>query len=64
MANYENYMALCSEKTLQSNNKGFFMQFVEHVNENAGNEWIVNVFGKLEHDSERIRIIYANPKVN
>lgn len=52
------YATICSEKTLQSNEKGFFMQFVNGVVTEAGEEWIREVFGSLKSDRERIRIIY------
>lgn len=54
----KDYAAICSEKTLQSNEKGFFMQFVENVTEEAGEEWIRKCFGQLKNDKERIRIVY------
>ncbi|KAF5269624.1 hypothetical protein FQR65_LT05963 [Abscondita terminalis] len=52
------YFQRCSEKTLQTNEKGFFLQFADHVADIAGSKWIKNVFGKLQSDSERIKIIY------
>ncbi|GJQ85448.1 hypothetical protein Trydic_g23873 [Trypoxylus dichotomus] len=52
------YTTICSEKTLQSNEKGFFMQFVEIVAKEAGEEWIQSTFGSLKSDKERIKIIY------
>ena len=60
----ETYTAKCSEKTLQSNERGFFMQFVEHVVQNVGEDWIENVFGKLKEDKERVRIIYEFEQVS
>lgn len=56
-------MQLCSEKTLQSDKEGFFLQFVNSVAESVGEKWIKNVFGKLKTDNERIRIIYEDKKV-
>lgn len=58
-----NYQALCSEKTLQSDPKGFFMSFVEHVIASVGDVWVEEVFGKLKTDGERIRTIYEDKKV-
>lgn len=58
------YLALCSEKTLQSDPKGFFMSFVSHVVDNVGNVWIEEVFGKLSTDAERIRAIYEDKTVS
>ncbi|KAJ8922977.1 hypothetical protein NQ315_001525 [Exocentrus adspersus] len=53
------YMTICSERTLQTNSKGFFMNFAQLVSENAGDRWIKNVFGKLKTDRDRIRILYT-----
>lgn len=60
----EKYLKICSEKTLQTNSKGFFMDFVEIVAKNAGETWIRNVFGKLQSDKERIRLIYQSEEVS
>lgn len=60
----KNYMSLCSEKTLQSNDRGFFMSFVDRVNELAGEQWINSVFGKLQNDSQRIRRVYEDDAVS
>lgn len=57
------YATACSEKTLQSNEKGFFMQFVQHVRQSARDQWIESVFGKLQTDAERIAIIYTDNQV-
>ncbi|KAF2893355.1 hypothetical protein ILUMI_12818 [Ignelater luminosus] len=54
----KDYLVRCSQKTLQTNEKGFFLQFANHVAEVAGKNWIKNVFGKLKTDRERIRIIF------
>lgn len=64
MNNYQNYMTVCSERTLQSSNKGFFMQFVDNVSECAGKDWVLNVFGTLKSDRERIRLIYEDKTVS
>lgn len=58
-----NYLALCSEKTLQSDPKGFFMSFVGHVVATVGDEWIEEVFGGLKTDGERIRALFEDKKV-
>lgn len=56
--NDHQYLKICSEKTLQTNDKGFFMDFVRMVSENAGEAWIKNVFGKVKSNRERIDILY------
>ncbi|XP_050511359.1 SET and MYND domain-containing protein DDB_G0284059-like isoform X1 [Diabrotica virgifera virgifera] len=62
MAEFEDmaYRTKCSERTLQTEVKGFFMDFVELVKDRAGKTWIQNTFGKLKTDSERIRSIYTS----
>lgn len=60
----KHYMSICSEKTLQSNNKGFFMSFVDRVAEVVGEKWIISVFGNLKTDRERIKCIFENGAVS
>lgn len=57
------YRNLCSEKTLQSNSQGFFMNFVEHFLDHVDSEWVKSVFGKLSTDQERIKFIYESNEV-
>ncbi|XP_044252306.1 SET and MYND domain-containing protein DDB_G0273589-like [Tribolium madens] len=59
----EKYLEICSEKTLQIDKEGFFLQFAKTVAENVGEKWVKNVFGKLKTDSERIRVIYENDEI-
>lgn len=56
-------MQICSEKTLQTNKEGFFLNFAEYVCEEVGENWVKNTFGKLKSDRERIRVIYQDDKV-
>lgn len=58
------YRKICSEKTLQTNSKGFFLDFVEIVSEHAGDRWIKNTFGKLKTDKDRIRAIFNFEEVS
>ncbi|XP_060521878.1 SET and MYND domain-containing protein 4 [Cylas formicarius] len=53
------YREICSEKTLQSNGKGFFLTFVECVEQNAGKEWIETRFGRLKTDKERLKTVFV-----
>lgn len=57
------YMKICSEKTLQTNSKGFFMDFVQLVSDNAGAMWIKNVFGIQKSDIQRIKSLYDYEEV-
>uniref|UniRef100_A0AAR5QBJ1 Protein-lysine N-methyltransferase SMYD4 n=1 Tax=Dendroctonus ponderosae TaxID=77166 RepID=A0AAR5QBJ1_DENPD len=58
----DQYRNLCSEKTLQSNSQGFFMNFVEHLLNHVGPEWVKTVFGKLSTDQDRIKCVYESNK--
>ncbi|EFA09316.2 SET and MYND domain-containing protein 4-like Protein [Tribolium castaneum] len=59
----EKYLEICSEKTLQVDKEGFFLQFAKTVAENVGEKWVKNIFGKLKTDSQRIRIIYKDDEI-
>ncbi|XP_066159311.1 SET and MYND domain-containing protein 4-like [Euwallacea fornicatus] len=56
----EQFRKICSEKTLQSNSKGFFLDFYNLVAEEVGIEWIKGEFGKLKTDEERIEFVYKS----
>ncbi|VEN35061.1 unnamed protein product, partial [Callosobruchus maculatus] len=58
----KSYTAICSEKTLQTNENGFFMSFVGLVLKSAGEKWVKNVFGKLNSDDRRVRMIFESPQ--
>ncbi|KAG5899048.1 hypothetical protein JTB14_000072 [Gonioctena quinquepunctata] len=64
MAEYsdDKYTTICSERTLQTNSNGFFMDFVQLVKEHAGESWINKNFGKLKSDKERIRSIFQSER--
>lgn len=58
------YRQICSEKTLQSNSKGFFMDFTDFVVQEVGNKWIQKCFGSLRSDEERIKVLYSSKEVS
>lgn len=58
------YRQICSEKTLQSNSKGFFLDFTEFVVQEVGNKWIQKFFGSLRTDEERIKGLYSSKEVS
>lgn len=58
------YTEICSEKTLQSNEKGFFMTFVDRAAYIAGDHWINSNFGNLNTDLERIKAVYEDETVS
>lgn len=59
-----NYAARCSEKTLQSDDDGFFLSFADNLAEIAGDVWIEKTFGKLRSDREKLNILYTYEPVS
>ncbi|XP_075212677.1 protein-lysine N-methyltransferase SMYD4-like [Lycorma delicatula] len=56
------YTSICSAATLQSDKKGFFQSFADHVTETAGPEW-VKQFGSLQTDQEKINKCFHDKKI-
>ncbi|XP_044759990.1 SET and MYND domain-containing protein 4 [Coccinella septempunctata] len=56
----QNYATRCSEKTLQSDDEGFFLSLADNLAELAGNTWIEKCFGKLKNDREKLRSLYTH----
>lgn len=57
------YTTICSEKTIQSETKGFFLDFADNVIHFAGLDWLNNTFGKLKNDRARIKALLADDQV-
>jgi hypothetical protein len=58
------FTSLCSQKTLQSHNDGFFNLFYQSVCENfEGENWLNDVYKKLPDDKEKLRALYDDPTV-
>ena len=53
------YTALCSTKTLQSQEQGFFLDFAEQVSAAVSGKWIKNTLGGLRSDEERVRACWG-----
>lgn len=60
----QRFTQVCSEKTIQSDPKGFFSEFYNEIREICGIEWIKEKFGKLKNDEERILLIFNDPKIS
>ncbi|XP_043267870.1 SET and MYND domain-containing protein 4-like isoform X3 [Venturia canescens] len=57
------YRTLCSLETLRSSSKGFFRDFIESVVEEAGEVWIREIFGRLNNDLDRVKLVLTDPRV-
>lgn len=65
----ERFTAVCSSKTVQADENGFFESFYCAVVESFENksEWknfLINVFGKCESDREKLQLLYEDPSVS
>lgn len=59
----EFYRSLCSSETLRSGSKGFFRDFSESVMDAAGETWIREIFGRINSDVDRIKLVLTDPRV-
>lgn len=58
------YTTICSEKTIQSETQGFFLDFADNVIQFAGLDWLNNTFGKLRNNRERIQALLTDDQVS
>ncbi|KAL1494325.1 hypothetical protein ABEB36_009940 [Hypothenemus hampei] len=58
------YRQICSEKTLQSNSQGFFLDCYNMFIQEAGNKWIKTIFGKAKSDKERLELLYKSQETS
>ncbi|XP_034230717.1 uncharacterized protein LOC117639272 [Thrips palmi] len=56
------FTQMCSDATLQSDRRGFFLDLVEAVTDGAGIAF-VEEFAKLKDDRQRLETCYSHPKV-
>jgi SET and MYND domain-containing protein 4 len=58
------FTSLCSQKTLQAHNEGFFNLFYQSVCENfEGENWLNDVYKKLPDDRAKLLALYDDPTV-
>lgn len=57
---------LCSTKTVQSNDEGFFNEFYKSVEEGFSDDpnWLKNVFHTKNGDLEKLKCVYEDPAVS
>lgn len=56
--------SLCSSKTVQSEEQGFFSEFYASVLDACGNDWIENDFKNLKTDREKFLSLFDDTNVN
>ncbi|GLV38670.1 SET and MYND domain containing class 4 member 2 [Carabus blaptoides fortunei] len=54
---------MCSERTLQSDTNGFFLQFADHVVNFAGTDWLNQSFAKIQSDRGRIETLFHDTQI-
>ncbi|KAI5699330.1 hypothetical protein M8J75_001218 [Diaphorina citri] len=56
----EKYRHICNVKTIYSDKKGFFEDYIEHMTDIVGEEWIFKTFRSPQTDQDRINNCFAN----
>ncbi|XP_026680238.1 SET and MYND domain-containing protein 4-like [Diaphorina citri] len=56
----EKYRHICNVKTIYSDKKGFFEDYIEHMTDVVGEEWIFKTFRSPQTDQDRINNCFAN----
>lgn len=56
-----NYMDICSERTIFSNEKGFFGEMFDCIKSNCDAKWIENTFDSALSDMDKLKLLYDEP---
>lgn len=58
------FTSLCSSKTVQSDDCGFFFNFYCSVEEKFPSKtWLKDFYARLPNDTEKLRILYTEPNI-
>ncbi|CAD7002729.1 unnamed protein product [Ceratitis capitata] len=57
------YQQICSARTVQSDQKGFFNEFYLEVKEGCGGKWLKHYFSQLKSNEARILSIFSDREV-
>lgn len=58
------FTSLCSSKTVQADDSGFFYNFFCTVEENFPSKtWLKDYYAKLPNDKEKLRVLYNDPSI-
>lgn len=58
------YRSICDTKTLQSQQKGFFLEFANNILSKVQTNWVTNIFSKCQNDQQRIQSIFGQNQVS
>lgn len=59
------FTSLCSSKTVQSDDSGFFHNFFCTVEEKFPTKtWLTDYYVKLPNDKEKLRVLYDDPDIS
>lgn len=59
------FTSLCSSKTVQADDSGFFYNFYCSVEENFPSKtWLKDYYAKLPNDKEKLRVLYTDPAIS
>lgn len=56
------YTKACTFRTIQSNEKGFFLELYENVRNSCSEKWLNKVFGNANQD-EKLNILFNDPAI-
>lgn len=59
-----NYKNICSERTIFSNEKGFFGELFNGIKLNCDAKWIENTFDAALSDMDKLKLLYDEPIVS
>lgn len=59
-----NYTDICSERTIFSNEKGFFGEMFDCIKSNCDAKWIENTFDSALSDMDKLKQLYEGPIVS
>lgn len=59
-----NYTDICSERTIFSNEKGFFGEMFDCIKSNCDAKWIENTFDSALSDMDKLKLLYEGPIVS
>ncbi|XP_044743193.1 uncharacterized protein LOC123305516 [Chrysoperla carnea] len=59
----DQYKTICNTKTLQSQQRGFFLEFAHQILKAGGDEWLNTAFDKIKNDHDRIQHIFKEHEI-
>lgn len=60
----KNFTEVCSERTIFSEQQGFFGEMFEVVKNSCTQKWLRNKFDASSNDAEKLRLLFDEPNVS